>query len=65
MLGCIEDEPDAWLVERGVLIEESEQPGLEDLLQGDTVYRIRKQNAFKRLPDEREELFSWEQVTVK
>ena len=65
MLGCVEGIPDDWLIEKGVLAQESDLDGLEDLLEGDVVYRIRKESALKRAPDPREPLFSWEEVSVK
>lgn len=65
VLGCVEDNPEEWLIEKGILLQESEMDGLEDLLEGDVVYRIRRSNAMKRLPDERESLFSWKEVSIR
>jgi len=65
MLGCVEDDPDGWLIEKGVLREESDLSNLEELLEGDIVYRIRKRGMKRRAPDPREQLFYWEEVTVQ
>lgn len=65
MLGCVGDNPHDWLIEKGVLAQESDLDGLGDLLEGDVVYRIRKESALKRASDKRETLFSWEEIVVK
>lgn len=66
VLGCVEDSPAEWLIERGVLIDETDEHyGLEELIEGDVVYRIRKKSALKRAHDPREPFFSWEKVTIQ
>jgi hypothetical protein len=64
VLGCVEDDPAGWLIEKGVLREESDLANLEDLLEGDVVYRIRKRGLRKRALDPREPLFDWEEVVL-
>jgi hypothetical protein len=64
VLGCVEDDPAGWLIEKGVLKEESDLANLEDLLEGDIVYRIRKRGLRKRALDPREPLFDWEEVVL-
>lgn len=65
VLGCVGDDPKEWLIEKGVLLQESDLRNLEDLLEGDVVYRIRKKRALKRAKDPREALFSWTRTEIR
>lgn len=59
VLGCIEGQEDRWLVEKGVLHTESdEHSGVDNLIEGDVIYRIRVTNALGD-EDPRETLFTW------
>lgn len=58
-LGCIEGAESDWLVEKGVMrTENDDESGVCNLIEGDTVYRIRKARAFEQ-EDPREPLFAW------
>jgi len=60
LLGCIEDNPERWMVEKGVLREERDNvDGVKNLLKGDIVYRIRTKLGIARGEDPREKLFRW------
>lgn len=60
VVGCIDDEQEEWLVEKGILCTEDENaPGVKDLIEGDTVYRIRKSEAINNINDPREKFFIW------
>lgn len=59
VLGQVKGEEKKWLVEKGVLhTEDDEQSGVNDLIEGDVVFRIR---TTKTLGDDdpREKLFAW------
>lgn len=63
VLGCVEGREEQWLVERGVLHTESDdQPGVKELIEGDTVFRIRTARALEIDYDPREKLFNWKTV---
>ena len=58
-LAITHEEPEKWLFERGVLIEEDDElSGVKELLEGDVVFRLRKTHAMTR-EDPREKLFDW------
>lgn len=59
VLGCIEGEEGKWLVEKGVLHTENEEySGVDNLIEGDVVFRIRIAKALE-YKDPREPLFTW------
>jgi len=65
VLGCVEGEEDQWLVEKGVLhTENDDESGVRELIEGDTVYRIRRSRALG-MEDPREELFTWWTVSTE
>jgi len=65
VLGCVEGKEEKWLVERGVLkSEDNSQPGVDNLMVGDIVYRIRTVHALERGTDGRELFFQWSLVNT-
>ena len=60
VLGCIEGEESDWFVEQGVLhTEDDDAEGVDELLVGDIVYRLRKAKALEVADDPRADLFAW------
>ena len=60
VLGCVDGQEERWLVEKGVLLREDDsKPGIENLVVGDAIYRIRTNRAFEMDVDDREPLFKW------
>jgi hypothetical protein len=62
-LGTVMGEESKWLLERGTLVEEDDQlHGVDNLIEGDIVYRVRKARALEGRDDPRARCFTWQLV---
>jgi hypothetical protein len=62
-LGTVSGEESDWLLERGILIEEDDQmAGVDNLIEGDVVYRCRKARGLEGSEDPRARNFDWQLV---
>ena len=62
-LGTVTGEESDWLLERGTLIEEDDQmSGVDNLIEGDVVYRCRKTRRLEGAEDPRARHFEWQLV---
>jgi hypothetical protein len=62
-LGTVTGEESDWLLERGTLIEEDDQlHGVDNLIEGDVVYRCRKARRLEGTEDPRARHFEWQLI---